>query len=278
MSEPPTSEFDTEIAVTPTQAGEYAGRLTDRWRIGNGVNGGVVMSLAASAMAHRLESEGAHAELLAFSGYFLTASEPGPVILSTEVIRAGRTISTGQASVSQQAADGQVVERMRALASFGDLPDAPERAAPPPDLPPPEGCVSGREGISFLRAASLLERFELRLDPATLGWLEGNPSRRGLLQGWLRMVDDRAPDPLLLLFALDALPPVAFDLGLFGWTPTLELTAQIVARPVPGWLRVAVTSGPVGGGRMVEDAQVWDSAGTLVGQSRQLCGLPRQAG
>ena len=60
-----------------------------------------------------------------------------------------------------------------------------------------------------------------------------------MIRGWLRLADGREPDPLMLLLARDALPPVAFDLGLSGWTPTLELTVHVRARPAPGWLRVA---------------------------------------
>jgi hypothetical protein len=42
-------EFDDETAVTPVdgEPGRYAGRFGEGWRIGNGVNGGVVMALAA---------------------------------------------------------------------------------------------------------------------------------------------------------------------------------------------------------------------------------------
>ena len=108
-----------------------------------------------------------------------------------------------------------------------------------------------------------------------MGWAVGEPSGRGLIQGWLRLIDGREPDPLMLLFAVDALPPVTFDLGLPGWAPTLELTAHIRCKPAPGWLRVVHSTRNFAGGFLEEDAEVWDSAGRLVAQSRQLARAPR---
>ena len=74
----------------------------------------------------------------------------------------------------------------------------------------------------------------------------------------------------MLLLAVDALPPVAFELGRPGWSPTFELTAHVRRHPAPGWLRVRVSSRTLGGGLLEEDAEVWDSADRLVAQSRQL--------
>jgi acyl-CoA thioesterase len=271
-------EFDEEIAVEPVEGRPeaYAGSFGHGWRIGNGVNGGVIMALATTALQHRLDREGAHGDPLAFSGYFLTPSGPGPVAATTEVLRVGRTMSTGQVSIAQPGAGGVLVERMRALASFGDLDASAEvvRTVAPPDLPPPEECVSAQEAPpSFLAAASLLERLDLRIAPATAGWAAGRPSGSGSMRGWLRMRDGREPDPVMLFFALDALPPVAFDLGILGWAPTLEFTGHVRRRPAPGWLRVALSSQNVTAGLMEEDAVVWDSEGHFVAQSRQLCGI-----
>ncbi|MDQ6715311.1 MAG: thioesterase family protein, partial [Actinomycetota bacterium] len=113
-------EFDDEIAVSPVpgRPDAYQGSFGEGWRIGNGVNGGVVMCTAATALQHRLSGPAAHADPLAFSGYFLTPSTPGAVEVTTEVVRVGRTMSTGQMSVLQPGPDGALVERMRALASF----------------------------------------------------------------------------------------------------------------------------------------------------------------
>lgn len=91
-----------------------------------------------------------------------------------------------------------------------------------------------------------------------------------MVQGWLRMPDGREPDPLMLLLAVDSLPPVSFDLGIPGWAPTLELTTHVRARPEPGWLRLKHSTRNFADGYMEEDAEVWDSAGRLVAQSRQL--------
>ena len=45
-------EFDEEIAVEPVEgrAEAYAGSFGEGWRIGNGVNGGVIMSLATKGV------------------------------------------------------------------------------------------------------------------------------------------------------------------------------------------------------------------------------------
>ncbi len=76
---------------------------------------------------------------------------------------------------------------------------------------------------------------------------------------------------------MDALPPVAFDLGLAGWTPTLELSVHVRAKPAPGWLQIGLSTRNYAGGFMDEDAEVWDSTGRLVAQSRQLARVVQPA-
>jgi acyl-CoA thioesterase len=246
--------------------------------IGNAVNGGVVMAAALTALGQHLSHDPAettpHIDPVVVSAYFMTASLPGEFTVSSEVMRTGRLLSTGEVSVAQDV-DGQQVERMRAIASFGNLDDVDaSRQSKPPDMPPPGECLSSDQAPpQFLAHSRFLDRVDLRLDPATAGWAVGKPSLQGHIRGWLRLRDHREPDTTLLAWALDAFPPVAFDLGLYGWTPTLEFTGHIRRRPAPGWLRVALSTENYAGGMLEEDARIWDSDGNLVAQSRQLCGV-----
>jgi len=274
------SEYDD---ATRLEAGDdptrWHGTFHEEWMIGNAVNGGLVMATALRALGGHLDADPTetteHVDPVVLSAYFMTASRPGPFTVTTEVMRCGRTLSTGQMAIHQAGDDGQPVERMRAIGSFGNLTDLEvQRQAGPPDLPPPDRCLSAEQAPpDFLANAKFLERLDLRLDPSTAGWALGKPSMRGVMRGWLRLRDGREPDTTMLMMALDALPPVAFDLGLLGWTPTLEFTGHIRRRPAPGWLRVSLSSETLGGGMMEEDALIWDSAGNLVAQSRQLCGV-----
>ena len=144
-------------------------------------------------------------------------------------------------------------------------------------MPPPEQCVPNTMAPpEVLAAAPLLQRFDMRFDPASIGWAVGEPSGNGHLQAWFRLADGRDPDPLSLLMVVDALPPVTFDLGLIGWAPTLELTVHVRARPAPGWLKLRHATRNVSGGYFEEDCEVWDAAGRLVAQSRQLARMPRR--
>ena len=72
-----------------------------------------------------------------------------------------------------------------------------------------------------------MRRCEMRIDPATAGWFEGTPTGLGHMRAWFRMRDGRAPSTIMLLQVVDALPPVAHDLGVSGWVPTLELTVHV---------------------------------------------------
>lgn len=276
---PHQSEFDTALAVTRSGATSYDALLHDGWRIGNSVNGGLLLSLLGNALRDLCAPLG-HPDPLSVSAYYLSASTAGPAVIETEVARNGKTMTTCQTSLIQ-AVDGVPTERLRALATYGDLgalTDAVHLTPEMPDVPPPDRCLSSADMPDTFKAAGpFLQRVDVRLDPSTAGWAIGErTAQRGAIQAWVRMPDGREPDPLLLLMMVDVLPPVTFTFGHFGWVPTLELTAHVRGRPEPGWLLVRHATRNYSGGLLEEDAEVWDSSGRLVAQSRQLARAPRR--
>jgi hypothetical protein len=264
------SEFDRDSAVTRREPGVYDIDLSAGWTIFNAVNGGFLLAVAARALSDALP----HGDPFSVTAHYLTASTPGPAVVRTEVVRTGRSLSTGQASIFQRDAEGNEVERIRVLASYGDLdalPDDVRTSAVPPEFPPIEQCFGPEDSPEPLPGASAItDRLFMKLDPATLGWALGAPSGKGEVRGYFGLADGRDADPFSLLLTVDALPPTAFDLGLSGWVPTVELTAHVRCRPAPGPLRVSITTRNLAGGFLEEDAEVWDTAGRLVAQSRQL--------
>ncbi|MER6125175.1 thioesterase family protein [Streptomyces sp. NPDC001795] len=264
------SEFDRDTAVTLREPGVYDIDLSAGWTIISAVNGGYLLAVLGRALADALP----HRDPFTISAHYLTASQPGPAVIRADVVRTGRTLSTGQASLFQYDDEGNEVERIRVLASYGDLdslPDDVRTSAQPPVLPPMDQCFGPEDGPTPVDGSSAItERLMLKLDPATLGWALGAPSGKGEMRAWFGLADGRDADPLSLLLAVDALPPTAFELGISGWVPTVELTVHVRSRPAPGPLRVSITTRNLAGGFLEEDAEVWDSANRLVAQSRQL--------
>jgi acyl-CoA thioesterase len=270
MTHPP-AEFDRDIALVETGERKYAADLRPGWVVGSGVNGGYLLAV----LGHAVRRSARHPDPLTISAYYLSATRPGPASVATRLLREGASVSTAAADLAQ---DGE--PRITVLATYGDLdglPDDVATTAQEPDLPPREKCWGLDLAPPGFRetAPPLLGRFELRIDPATAGWATGRPGGRGVIQAWFRLNDDREPDPLSLLLAVDAMPPVTFELGRMGWAPTLELTVHVRARPAPGWLKLRHETRNMAGGMFEEDCEVWDSAGRLVAQSRQLARLPR---
>ncbi|MFB0618112.1 thioesterase family protein [Streptomyces sp. AGS-58] len=264
------SEFDRDTAVTRREPGVYDVDLSAGWTIINAVNGGYLLAVLGRALADTLP----HPDPFTITAHYLTASQPGPAVVRTGTVRTGRTLSTGQASLFQYDDEGAEVERIRVLASYGDLatlPDDVRTTATPPAIPPLERCFGPDDAPAPVPGSSAIaDRLMLKLDPGTLGWALGAPSGRGEMRAWFGLADGRDADPLSLLLAVDALPPTAFEIGLRGWVPTVELTVHVRHRPAPGPLRVAITTRNLAGGFLEEDAEVWDSEDRLVAQSRQL--------
>ncbi|MGD1220258.1 thioesterase family protein [Streptomyces krungchingensis] len=264
------SEFDRDTAVTLREPGVYDIDLSAGWTIINAVNGGYLLAVLGRALADALP----HADPFTISAHYLTASQPGPAVVRTDVVRTGRTLSTGQASLFQYDDEGREVERIRVLASYGDLdalPDDVRTTAQPPAFPPMDQCFGPQDAPAPVPGSSAItDRLFLKLDPSTLGWALGAPSGKGEMRAWFGLSDGRDADPLSLLLAVDALPPTAFEIGLSGWVPTVELTVHVRSRPAPGPLRVSITTRNLAGGFLEEDAEVWDSEDRLVAQSRQL--------
>ncbi|MFJ4786901.1 thioesterase family protein [Streptomyces sp. NPDC088794] len=264
------SEFDRATAPTRRAPGVYDVDLSAGWTVFGALNGGYLLAVLGRTLADALP----HSDPFTISAHYLTASRPGPAVVRTDLVRTGRTLSTGQASLFQYDDEGREVERIRVLASYGDLdalPDDVRTAAEPPAFPPMEHCFGPEDGPApAAETSAIADRLMLKLDPATLGWALGAPSGKGEMRSWFGLADGRDPDPFSLLLAVDALPPTAFEIGLSGWVPTVELTVHVRCRPAPGPLRVSITTRNLAGGFLEEDAEVWDGADRLVAQSRQL--------
>ncbi|MCD6640011.1 MAG: thioesterase family protein [Nocardioides sp.] len=264
-------EWDAHTAIEHAGDGVYDATLDDGWRVGGGLNGGYLLGVVGNAVAAQVPDK---PHPLSMSAYYLSPGAPGAASVHTRVLREGGTTATVAADLRQGGED-----RISVLATYGDLGrlgDDVATTAEEPVLPAVEECVDGSYAPEETRRiAPLMQRFDMRFDPATIGWAMGAPSGRGHIQAWFRLADGRDADPLTLLMVCDALPPVTFDLGKPGWAPTLELTVHVRAVPAPGWLKVSHRTRNVAGGMFEEDCEVWDSAGRLVAQSRQLALEPR---
>ncbi|MDN6135343.1 MAG: thioesterase family protein [Brevibacterium sp.] len=264
-------EFASATAVTRQSDTSFTAELDGDWSVAGAVNGGYLLGVIAQAL--RANSPNAP-DPLVFSTYYLGPSQGGRADITTRTIREGRSSATFAVDLAQDGAS-----KITALATMGNLaglPDDVATTATPPELPEPDQCMSVAEAPGdFVKTAPLLKRYDMRLDPETAGFAVGRPSGRGLLQGWIRLADGTEPEALSLLAFLDAFPPVMFDLGRFNWAPTMELTTHLRAVPAPGWIRVKLYTRNIAGGMFEEDCELWDSAGRLVAQSRQLARQPR---
>lgn len=258
--------FAAATAVTPGADGRWQGAIAPGWDIVGAANGGYLLALAARAAS----LAAGRRDPVTVTGHFLAPGRPGPVEISTEVVKEGKRFTTVGATLAD--ADRPLVQ---ILASFSELEwsgGMDRLEVGPPDLPPPDDCIAIEPTETF--PPPFMGRVDLRLPPElAAGWGSGGSPR---VHGWFRLPNDEPIDTLTLLMAVDAFPPTIFFTDLpIAWVPTIELTAHIRARPEPGWLRCAFSTRFITGGFLEEDGEVWDATGRLVAQSRQLALLPR---
>lgn len=270
-------DWELEQATTLEAVGDgihFHGVIDPGWTVGDKPNGGYLLVMMSRACGLALEHAGSgHRDPLAATAHYLRAPEIGSVTITCAVLRAGRGASQVHATLSQ--ADVPCVD---ATFTLGSLPENPE----PPfwtvrellDVAPYEQChriPAMRDGSPFV--VPIMDRSDLRLDPAVLGFALGKPSGEANLRGWISFADGRPADPLGLLFFCDALPPATFELVPTGWVPTLSLSVYVRAQPVSGPLRICQRAHAIDDGRVDETCEVWDASGRLVAQATQLAGI-----
>ena len=271
--------FDEATAVTPEGDGRYRVSLDGRFAIvsGNGsvgaVNGGVLMACVLRAVL----DTSPHPDPVATSAHFLRVPRPEPAQVHVTWLKQGKTAATARAALIQDGA--AVLETTVTTGTLGaDGDGGLSWTGEPPVLPPVEECTGFADFAGATRRTGYAGQVDLRLDPATSGWLRGQPQGVPEMRGYFQLREERDPDAYLLALAVDALPPVIFGIARAGWSPTVELTWHMRAVPAPGLLRVAARSRHVSGGWFDEESEVWDSAGRLVAQSRQIARVGRGRG
>jgi len=255
--------FDRATAVHAAGPGRYETELTPYWSAYGNPNGGYMAAITARAALAETGRE--HPESV--STTFFKAARPGPAELEVVVNGTGRTLANARVTLRQE---GVMVLESTIVCTDSPIGDVP---AEPHLLPlPEEECapVSSPPGTG----PTILDSVAVRYAP---GWAprdKADPD--AVLKGWVRMLTGEDPDPLICIVAADSLAPAPFRLGYVGWSPTVSMTWQLRAQPVPGPLAVIVSAGQVTADAWFDErAVVLDSAGRAVAQAWQIARLPK---
>ena len=250
----------------------YDAEIQPGWDIGGNANGGYLLAIAGRAM-----SDAAGRPPVTLTAHYLRpASMTGPCEVVVTIVRAGRRFVTATASLVVTV-EGERRELLRLLGTFGEqVEGGPSYIAEAPvEIPDYDACElppSAAEGPK----PAMMERLASRIFPGDEGFRTGRPTGEARIRGWFAFADGEPVDAIGLLLAADAFPPPVFNTELpVAWVPTVELTVHVRGVPVPGPLRCSFRSRFVHDGLLDEDGEIWDSAGTLVAQSRQLALMPR---
>ncbi|MGA9873548.1 MAG: thioesterase family protein [Rhodococcus sp. (in: high G+C Gram-positive bacteria)] len=277
----------TTIDRTDTE-GSYAAVIDSTWTIGPKVHGGTLLAACAAAAKAQLTGATVTAQLagvdsadlqpLAVSVSYLNAPDPGEVALTTIVRKRGKQVSHVDVEMTQ----GERVA-VRAVVTLG-RPDAESPrhevasslASMAPEPPAETEAIGGDHPMASI--VHVAQGCDMRIDPSSAHFLTGKQGEPEVRM-WVRPhAGDEADADTAVLFALmtgDICAPVTMNRGMFGWAPTVQLTAYLRKQPAPGWLRVAASSTVIGGTWFEEDHLVLDSTGAVVVQSRQLAMVPR---
>jgi acyl-CoA thioesterase len=198
--------------------------------------------------------------------HFLRVPEAGPVRVSAEVEREGRSLTTVSGKLEQ---DGKLIGL--ALAAHSKpwegplLEDASMPAVAPPDDPDaPQASIERADPPPFLQRMVMQHRF---------GPPPFSSAEQGEVGGWLGIRDADRIDPLVVAVLADAWFPAPWPrLPEFAPAPTVDLTIHFRS-PLPvdePYLLGRFTNSYVRDGFFDEDGELWTPDGTLVAQSRQL--------
>jgi hypothetical protein len=263
--DPVLETFSQASSISVRGAGLFAAEISGEWTIAGKPNGGYLLALLGRAAS----SVSGAGDVVAASAHFLRSPVPGPVEISAELLRRGRSISQVRTRMSQ--GDRPCVEALLTT-SEPDPSAAPcwDAGLARAEVAPFDDCVRLKPMTPQGARVAMFDQVDARLDPEWSGVTSGRPSGRGQLRGWLRLPAGENFDPVALLYAVDVLPPPTFDTDFIDMVSTAELTVYIRALPAPGPVRIASRARLIDPQWVDHSCDVWDQAGRLVAQATQL--------
>jgi len=259
--------FDADTALRAAGPGRYDLEVPEHWRVGwGGVNGGYVAAVVTRALEATVADPGRRPRSLTV--HYVAGCRPGPAGIAVQVERAGRSVTSLSARVTQQ---GSTVAL--ALAAFaGDRPGFEFQHRPMPEAPPPDEVSSWP-----WRAAG--PPFQSNWDSRPcVGGMPFSGAADATTGGWIRPAEPGPLDAGLVAAMADAwMPPVMMLLDRpRGSVPTIDLTIHFRASlppagTVPGDFAFAVFESRIGAlGYTESDGVIWSPSGRVLAQARQL--------
>jgi hypothetical protein len=267
--------FDAATQIAAVDGTSFRTTVHALWTVGDKPNGGYLLALLARAARQVGTERGQHDwDVVSSSITYLRPPDLGPAEIRATLLRQGRSAAQVRTVLVQ---DGhEVVDAVSVVAALPDGSAPRYNDVAPLRCAQPENCVRLPPTMPGGVRVGIMDVLDLRLDPSCVPGttpqpVDGVPLAE--LRGHTRFADGREPDPLALLFFIDAIPPATFMIGSSGWVPTLQMSAYVRARPAPGWLGIRLTAHLVTGGMVDETCTMWDSTGAVVAQATQLARL-----
>jgi acyl-CoA thioesterase len=270
----------TTLVAEPATPGRYRVDVDPRWNCPVVPQGGMMVALAAKAMAVELDEP--DQRLRSLTTVFAGQVPSGPATIDVRVLRRGRSISQAMADVRAPGADSghatvAVFGRSRAGFEFTDVRM--------PAVPPPHECPSFRDPLppeagDFERRPPFpfWENVEGRAALGHPPWDEYVPSSSECA-AWYRfdeppMLADGTLDPFAVVALCDLMPSSVGERmgpGQPQWLPpSADLTVHLLAEARSEWLLAHLRARRASEGYASLEMAAWDQTGQLVAHAAQI--------
>ena len=258
-----TTELARATALHTVAPGRFDTAIDPLWFVQTGPNGGYVAALLMRALITTVADDARRARSLSL--HYLQPATAGPARVEVDVLRAGRSLSFLTVRLLQ--GDALIATGLAAFGA-GRSDFSFQDAHPPADLPGPEE-LAPPETPPFL-APPIADRLDYRPTTPAVLFGGGDPE----FWCWLRLRDTAPVDAAVLALYVDAMIPTLFVKAKAPLlVPTVDLTVHLRSAPRPaydGWCLGHVRTRAVADGFAEEDCDIYDDAGVLLAQSRQL--------
>lgn len=260
-----SENFDEAVAVRPAGPGRWAADCSELWFSPRGANGGYLAAIVVRAVEAQLADPGRRFRSLTL--HYLRPPGVGPLELEVEVERAGRTLTSVTARVTQNGkpcllAVGALAADFGADLAFSE------------SMPSVPGAGEIEPWPLVEQMPTVAHRVEMR--PAIGGEIFGG-AEEAITGGWVGLREPHRYDGALLAFMADVWLPASFTRAVDPVAvPTIDLTVHFrnpqvaletsAEEPLLGVFRSRFAADSF----VEEDGELWSPGGVLLAQSRQL--------